>query len=181
MNRLLPAARTTDIIEQEAGNELAIYDLQTNKAYNLNETSKNVYRACNGKMTFEDLRSRYKYTDDLIYFALDELKANNLVEEHKSVHFAGINRREVIKRVGLGTMIALPVIVGITAPKAAHAASGTASLGQACNNNCAAPNQCTQVGNGAAICRAPAGQPCDFSRPDLCVSLTCGAPGPRCL
>jgi hypothetical protein len=119
----LPKARTTDIIEQEAGGELLIYDLQTNKAYTLNETLKNVYKAC-GKQTFEELKREHKFTDDLIHFSLVELSANNLVEDYDANHFAGLSRREVIKKVGLATMIALPVIAGITAPNAIQAASG---------------------------------------------------------
>lgn len=136
----LPKARTTEIIEQEAGDELMIYDLRTDKAYSLNETSKNVYQACDGKQTFEDLRSRYKYTDDLIHFALDELTANNLIESYKSFYFAGINRRDVIRKVGMGSMIALPLIAGVIAPSAANAASGGFAPGsrtvtQTCNTS----------------------------------------------
>lgn len=119
----LPKARTTDIIEQEAGGELMIYDLQTNIAYTLNETLKNVYKAC-GKQTFKELKREHKFSDDLIHFSLAELSASNLIEDYNANHFAGFSRREVIKKVGLATMVALPVIAGITAPKAAQAASG---------------------------------------------------------
>jgi hypothetical protein len=119
----LPRARTTDIIEQEADRELLIYDLQTNKAYTLNETSKIVYKAC-GKRTFEELKRKHNFTDDLIHFTLAELSANNLIEDYNTNYFAGLSRREVIKKVGLATMVALPVIAGLTAPKATQAASG---------------------------------------------------------
>lgn len=33
----LPQPRTTDMIEQEAGTDLLVYDLRINKAYNLNQ------------------------------------------------------------------------------------------------------------------------------------------------
>ena len=128
----LPKARTSDIIEREVGSELLIYDLRFNKAYNLNETSKIVYKAC-GEQTFEDLSRKHKFTNDLIYLTLDELAASNLIEDYQSDHFAGLSRREVIKKVGLATMAALPVIAGLTAPKAVQAAScinpGGASTG----------------------------------------------------
>ena len=70
----LPQARTADIIEQEVDKELLVYNLQSNKAYTLNETSKNIFRACNGKTSFEDLKRQHKYSEELIYLALDELK-----------------------------------------------------------------------------------------------------------
>lgn len=126
----LPSVRTADLIEQEADGELLIYDLLANKAYRLNETSKIVYRAC-GDKSFEDLRRDYNFTEDLIYFSLNELSANKLIEDYQTEHFAGLSRREVIKKVGLATMIALPVIAGLTAPKAAQAASGCVNVGGA--------------------------------------------------
>lgn len=120
----LPTARTTEIIEQDLDNELLIYDLRIDKAYTLNETSTKVYLACDGRQTFEDLKRQHKYTDDLIHLALQELNANKLLENYAAAnHFAGLSRREVIRKVGLATIISLPVIASITAPKAIHAAS----------------------------------------------------------
>lgn len=119
----LPMARTADLIEQEINKELLVYDLQSNKAYALNETSKNVFKVCDGKTSFDDLKRQYNYTDDLIYLALDELKKNNLVNGDYTSPFAGINRRTVIRKVGLASMIVLPVIASLSAPMASMAAS----------------------------------------------------------
>lgn len=119
----LPVARTADLIEQEADKELLIYDLSINKAYSLNETSKNVFQACNGKTSFEELKRKYNYTDDLIHLTLGELKKNNFIETEYVSPFAGMNRREVIRRIGLTSMIVLPVISTLLAPIAADAAS----------------------------------------------------------
>jgi hypothetical protein len=172
----LPKARTTEIIEQEAGKELLIYDLRSDKAYTLNETSAIVYLAC-GNQSFQDLKSKHNFTDDLIYLALDELAANNLIEDYRSDHFAGLSRRDVIRKVGLATMAALPVIAAVAAPAAATAASLTVCQrancndgSQFCNNapgcaalradfvccsalgtcSCAPANVC--LGNGGTIC-----------------------------
>ena len=119
----LPQARTSELMEQNADKELLIYDLRIDKAFVLNETSKNVFKACNGKASFDELKLQYNYTDDLIYLALDELKKNDLMQDEYLSPFAGMNRREVIRRVGLASMIALPVISGLVAPSAAHASS----------------------------------------------------------
>jgi hypothetical protein len=119
----LPVARNENIVVQNAGKELLVYDLLTNKAYCLNETSKIVFEACDGKTSFDELRSRYKLTDDYVYFALDELRRENLIAGDYVSTFNGVSRREAIRRVGLASLIALPVISSLLAPRAAHAQS----------------------------------------------------------
>lgn len=134
----LPKARTENIIVQDLRDELLIYNRTTDQAYSLNETSKIVFNACDGKTSFDELKRRHKYTDELIYLALDELKKQNLIETDYVSPFAGVSRREVIRQVGLASMIALPVIANVVAPTAASAAS----------NNCAP----ICVANGQDFC-----------------------------
>lgn len=119
----LPKARTENLLEQNLENETLIYDLTINKAFNLNETSTVVYKACGQNMTFEDLKRKHKFTDDLIFFALDELGRNNLLDGEYLTPLSGMTRREIIRRVGLSSMILLPVISTLLAPNAARAAS----------------------------------------------------------
>ena len=138
----LPKARTEELVEQNLGQETLIYDLNTHTAFNLNETSTIIYRACHGELTFAELRHQHKFSDDFIYLALDELKTNNLLAEGGKYQspFAGINRRDVIRQVGCASLFALPIIAGLIAPKAAQAASGvsgnndqfTGTVGSAC-------------------------------------------------
>lgn len=120
---ILPSVKQSDIVIQNIGDELLIYNLKTNQAYSLNETSKNIYQFCNGKTSFDELKQKFNYSDDLIFLALDELKRNDLIEESYQSKFAGVSRREVIRKVGLSTMIALPFISSIVAPSAANAQS----------------------------------------------------------
>ena len=74
---LLPKAQTADILEQETGNELMIYDLRIDKACTLNETSKIVYRAC-GRQKLDELNRKHKFTADLIHLAPDKLQKNDI-------------------------------------------------------------------------------------------------------
>lgn len=145
--KLLPLARSENIVVQELGREVLIYDLKTHKAFNLNETSSIVYRACDGFTSFEELRIKHQFTDELIFLALDELKKQNLIAEDQNYEspFAGMTRRQVIRKVGLATMVALPVIASLVAPTAAQAQSGLLPLFAACSSNgqCAS-NFCTQ-------------------------------------
>jgi len=123
-------ARSADIVVQTLGKEILIYDLNAHKAYNLNETSSLVYQACDGKTTFDELKRKNKFTDDLIFLALDQLKSDNLIELDNSFvsPFNGISRREAIRKVGLASMVALPVIASLVAPTAAMAQSAGACV-----------------------------------------------------
>jgi predicted transcriptional regulator with HTH domain len=165
MTQKLPLARNESVAVQELGKETLIYDFKINKAYCLNETSSVVYRHCNGKTSFEELKRRYKYTDDLVYLALDELQKNDLIKSEKITHFAGMNRREVIRRVGLASLVALPLVTGLAAPHAAHAASSCPVVNESCNfDNFAQSNCCTTD----LRCGSPVG-----GAPNTC--QTCGS------
>lgn len=120
---ILPAPRNTDILVQPTSQEVLIYDLETNKAYCLNETSVNIFNACSEQRSFSYLRDKYNYSDDLIFLALDELKKYNLIEENYQSKFNTIDRRNAIKKIGLSTMVAIPIITSIVAPQAIQAAS----------------------------------------------------------
>lgn len=121
----LPTARTADIIEQKVDGDLLIYDLRVNKAYILNDTLEKVFNACNGVTSLAELCGRHNYIPELVYLALDELRKNDLIETDESYvsPLAGINRREVVKRIGISSLAALPLISSLTAPPAVAAAS----------------------------------------------------------
>ena len=119
----LPSARNKDIVIQELGHELLIYDLLIHRAYQLNKTAMIVFNHCDGQTSFDQLNQQYKFTDELIHLTLDELARENLLAGDYQPRFAGVSRREALKRVGLASMIALPVIAGLTAPTAISAAS----------------------------------------------------------
>lgn len=121
----LPLARTDSIVVQSANKELLIYDLRINRAFCLNETSACIYQGCDGKTSFETLKKKFGLTDDLILVALDELHKNNLLEGKKINFPNGLSRREVVKKIGFASLVALPLISSIVAPTAANAQSVT--------------------------------------------------------
>ena len=121
----LPKSRRSETVVQALGKELLVYDLSTNKAFCLNETSMIVFEACTEGKTFEDLKREHQFTEDLIYLTLDTLAKENLISREYQSKLTGISRREAIRQVGMGTIIALPVISALIAPKATDAASVT--------------------------------------------------------
>lgn len=163
----LPQTKTENLLEQHLAGETLIYDLSADKAFNLNETSTIVYKACCEELTFEQLKRASKFPDEVIYLALDELKRNDLLAGANYVSpFAGMNRREVIKKVGLASLIALPVITGLTMPTAAHAASNCPDPFSASG----IPTGCT-AGGGVSDPQSCAAQS-DASRGGTCNAFT---------
>lgn len=167
----LPNARTNDILIQSLNDETLIYDLTTDKSYCLNSTSKIIFAACNGKTTLEQLKLQHDVPEEIIFLALDDLRKNNLLAEDYSSPFAGMTRREVIRRVGLASMITLPIISSLTVPSALSAASLNCTCSAGLNTNariagcqCVSNNDCCGVclfNGGNPICSppTPAAQP----------------------
>ena len=128
---LFPSTRQNDLVVQTLNDEVLIYDLRINKAYCLNQTASLVWEACDGKRSVPEI-SEYvskklnsTANEDLVWLALDQLKKDDLLANGGDVvsKFEGVSRREVIKKVGLGTMVALPVIASLVAPTAVSAQS----------------------------------------------------------
>lgn len=119
----LPLARSRDVVVQSLGGETLIYDLAIDKAFCLNETAAKVFEACDGETTLAELKRKHRFGDDLIFLALAQLQEDNLIENSTPAPFEGLSRREAIRRVGLGSIIALPVVSSLVAPTAARAAS----------------------------------------------------------
>jgi len=129
---MYPKSRNEDIVVQEMGKEILVYDLKTNRAVCLNETAAIVWRLCNGKRAVSEIadeagkQMKSSVDENLISFALDQLKKDGLLSEgfEQNERFPGLSRREVIRKVGLGAMVALPIVSSIVAPRAVAAQSG---------------------------------------------------------
>lgn len=156
MEKNKPRSRKDNIVVQDLDGELLIYDLNESKAFCLNQTSSMVWQSCDGKKTIAEISDEVgkqlnsKVSEDLIWLALDQLSKENLIENEiqENGKFAGLSRREVIKKVGLASVIALPMVSSLVAPMAVHAASGCVPVTGGCA--CAAgsgPNgsPCTNV------------------------------------
>lgn len=151
LNSAKPLARTADIVIQEFGNEILIYDLKTDKAYSLNQSSALIWQLCDGEKTISEIagivsrRMQTLVSEDFVWLAVEQLNKDQLIEikDYAATAFEATTRREMIRRVGLASLIALPVISSLIAPTAAHAQS-----------NCAAPNGRSNgcVCSGAANC-----------------------------
>lgn len=131
MNNKYPVSRKDALVVQEANGELLIYDLIAHKAYCLNETSTLIWGLCDGRSSISDISrsvsKKLKSTVDegLIWLALEQLKKEKLIENDiiPPTGYEAMSRRAVIKKVGLASLIALPVVSALVAPAAIQAAS----------------------------------------------------------
>ncbi len=165
-----PLARQDKLVVQNLESETLVYDLETNRAFCLNQTSSKVWEKCNGKNTVAEivqllsLQTKFPVQEDLVWLALDQLHKENLLDETISISssFNNFSRREVIKKIGLSSAVALPLISSLIAPAAAHAAStcvpvtggcacpGNGTVGTICSGatGCQPNCQCRRDSNG---------------------------------
>jgi len=126
-----PLARTDQLVVQKSGNEHLVYDLQSNKAICLNQTSALVWEHCDGKHSVSDIAKELEkklvseVSEDLVLFAINQLANEGLLSAGEELpnRFRGLSRREVIRKVGMASVVALPIVSAIAAPNAAHAQS----------------------------------------------------------
>ena len=159
-----PIARKNGLVLQEMPDELLVYDLDTNKAHCLNQTSAFVWKACNGKNSVSDI-SRLFGTDagnsvpeDLVWLAIDQLSQNNLLENKIASKLNGQTRRELIKKIGLAAVIALPIVSSLVAPTAVLAVGCSGTVGPNCTNS---TGQACNAGTPCTGCGAVQGCSCD--------------------
>jgi hypothetical protein len=130
-----PLARSEDLVVEELGDELLVYDLTTDKAHALGAAAARVWRACDGKTDAVALSVELGLDGETVTRALDELRGCGLLDEGSELA-PGISRRDLsvkVAKVG-GAAAATPLIVSLAAPLPAAAQTVT-------------PEFCTQEGS----------------------------------
>jgi Coenzyme PQQ synthesis protein D (PqqD) len=170
-----PKSRTKDLVVQNFETEVLIYDLTTNKAFCLNESSSLVLQYADGKNSVSEIANlmsqklKTLVTEDLVWLALDQLKKDDLLENctEIEINFNGLNRREIIKKIGFASMVALPLISSVIAPTSAMAAScSLIAPGGIILNVCDSTSSGCQLNAGNQCCSGLAisvSQPCPLA------------------
>ena len=196
MKNEFPLARFESIIVQELKDEILVCDTKSNRVFCLNQTAGEVWKLCDGKTDVRQIaekmtkKLRANVGEEMVLFSLEELSRENLLARKVSTKelFANVPRREVIRKIGLSSMIALPLITAVTMPKAVQAQSGCPAPGgggpipngcpcldcSECESGCCFGGVCA----GAGLCVTPAVCAVDSDCP---CGLFCCAPGnPTC-
>jgi hypothetical protein len=147
----LPRARTRDLVIRELDDETLVYDTARDEAHCLNRTAALVWEQCDGKTTAvqaaRSLQSKLEVSvdTDLVWLAVKQLQRFHLVEGPSKS--PSVSRRALVLKYAPGALALLPVIISITAPTPAQAASCTTPCnynsdcpsGQFCSAGCCVP------------------------------------------
>ncbi len=156
-NSQIPVARKQGLVVQEMPEEVLIYDLDTNKAHCLNKTAALVWKSCDGNNSVADITKSLengfgsRVEEDLVWLAIEQLNAKDLLTENVARRIKGQTRREVIKKIGFASVIALPIVASLAAPSSVMA---TASCACTSPGSCVAQTSCPNPNN----CNTVAGQ-----------------------
>jgi Coenzyme PQQ synthesis protein D (PqqD). len=151
----VPRARQEDLVIEGLGDETLVYDMRSHKAHCLNRTAALVWNRCDGKATVSEMRATLEkefhtpVNSNVVWLALEQLGKAKLLSDRLpgSVSQQAISRRAVIRKIGLGAAVALPLVTSILAPTTAEAATCTATGGacisfDTCCSHCCNGSQC---------------------------------------
>ena len=132
-----PKSRKENIVVQEVDGEVLIYDLERDKAYCLNKTSAIVWQTCDGTRTIAEINDHLgkqlnaQTDEDIVWLALDQLSKEKLIDPSVDLKskFEGMSRREVVRKIGLGSVVALPLVASLVAPSPLMAQSDCPGIG----------------------------------------------------
>jgi hypothetical protein len=152
-----PVARKEGLVIERLAEEVLVYDTDRDRAHCLNETAAFVWQRCDGRTTTTEiarlLGKQVNATVDekLVWLALDQLGVNHLLANRLAApaSFAGLNRREMVRALGLAAAVAIPVVTSIVAPTAAQAATCKASGDVCLSSPECCSNVCDQTGHCA--------------------------------
>src|ERR1700674_3745490 len=178
---VLPRARKDGLVIKELPNETLVYDLERDEAHCLNQTAALVWKRCDGKTTVARMAGLLQdqldtsVSADVVWLAIKQLQRFHLVEnERETVARPSVSRRHLVLKYAPAALV-LPVIMSISAPAAAQAATcvqpgGNCSAGQ----NCCAGSSCANSVN----CCLPLGATCSVN--EDCCSTNCDSATSTC-
>jgi hypothetical protein len=137
----LPRSRTQGLVIRELDDETLVYDTERDEAYCLNQTAALVWQQCDGETTAaQAARSLQNKLDvsvdtDFVWLAIKQLRRYHLLAG--TMKSPSVLRRDLVLKYAPAAL-ALPVIISITAPTPAQAAT----CGQPCSTFAACPTGC---------------------------------------
>ncbi|MEO6223755.1 MAG: PqqD family protein [Vicinamibacterales bacterium] len=151
---LKPLARTEGLVVHEMPGELLVYDVNSDKAHCLNATSASVWKACDGENTVADLSALFHadagsaHAEGVVLLALDQFQQNNLLQNPVNLG-PSYSRRDLIRTIGLTSLMVLPGVATLAMPKAPQASCQCLNPG-AClvQTSCPSTVNC----NGSGVC-----------------------------
>jgi hypothetical protein len=149
-----PLRRKEGLVIQDLPDEVLVYDLDRDRAHCLNQTAAFVWQHCDGRTTTGEIarslgrKVNASVDEKVVWFAIDQLGRNHLMATRPVPPqlIAGMNRREMVRALGLAAAVAVPVVASIVAPTPAQASSCKATGvpcttgAECCSGICTGPN-----------------------------------------
>jgi hypothetical protein len=129
-----PLARSERVIIEALGDELLVYDLDSDQAHSLDASAAAIWRACDGAVTVEGMSARVDLSEAAVRSTVERLAALDLLAAGSFTRPTH-SRRAVLRRglvAGAAATAVAPLITSIVAPAAAGTTSGCAQLNQSC-------------------------------------------------
>jgi len=140
----VPRARTQGLVVHELPDEVLVYDKDRDKAHCLNQTAALVWKYCDGKTTVGSMAQQLerdlnaeRVDEKVVWYALDQLGKGNLLDDSVMAPgiLAGMNRRELLRVLGVTAVVAVPVVASIIAPTPVQAGGSCLPSGQPCGTS----------------------------------------------
>jgi hypothetical protein len=118
-----PLARSEDLIVEELGDEVLVYDSKTDTAHCLTPDAARVWQGCDGATPIDSLTAQVGLSAERVEIALDELERCDLLAARPTLTGEGHTRRELTMRVAQvgAAAAAVPLIISVSAPTPAQA------------------------------------------------------------
>jgi hypothetical protein len=168
---LKPIARQKQLLVEQIGDDVVIFDQERKRAHRLNKTSAIVWRHCDGNRAIEDLTMVLKQElndaadENLVLLSLSQLEAAHLLEQPVKLtsQQARTSRREFVRKIGAVGVVSLllPVITTMMVPTPAQAQTCSQ-----CNGECTGTCECS-----ACFC-PPCTCPCEGCSFCICTDCT---------
>jgi hypothetical protein len=139
-------ARQEDLVVQELPDEMMVYDLKRHKAHCLNKTAAFIWHRCDGQTTVTEIArllgqdAGAPVDEELVWYALDKLGKANLLEGDVGLPVKdGLSRRRMMQRLGVGAMVAIPMVMSLVAPTAVQAVTVMTTSKKVADGTCCSP------------------------------------------
>jgi hypothetical protein len=184
-----PCARSEDLIVEELGEELLVYDMKADRGHCLSPIAARVWRRCDGRTPAKDMSAELELDPDAVGRALNELTACKLLQPTPELSVVavsgdGATRRELATRfVKAGAVAAAaPLIVSVAAPTPAQAQTlafcaqfTPQGCGPCAGQGCCC---CVELGGDGFLCVPPDNigfDACCATFDNAALALGCGA------
>jgi hypothetical protein len=127
-DRVAPRRIQDPVSIQRIETETLVYDERRHQAFCLNESSSVIWLLADGAHTVAEISAAASLqlgapvSEDLVLFALEELRRDGLIESSSVAETAPVlSRRVMLRRLGVGGALLVPMIAAVLAPTAAQA------------------------------------------------------------